>query len=95
VRRHGPNWLAASLVAMSCALAAPALAAAHVTRAVGPLRLSFGCGDEPAFTGSKNFVEVELTADGAPIADPRGELRAEVSFGDRRVELPLLPTERG
>jgi hypothetical protein len=79
---------------MGFALILPSPAWAHDTEPVGPLRISFGWGDEPPFTGVKNFVEVEVAdAAGQAIADLHGELRAEVSFGDQRVELPLLPDE--
>jgi hypothetical protein len=82
------------VIAVGFALIAPCSAWAHDTKPVGPLRISFGWGDEPPFTGAKNFVEVEVAdAAGRPIADPRGELRVEVSFGDQRLELPLLPDE--
>ena len=92
--RHGRTFLAAALVVTSFVLIAPSPAWAHVTRAIGPLRLSFGWGDEPPFAGATNFVEVGMTdASGAPVADLGGELRVEVSFGDQRVELPLVPQE--
>ena len=65
---------------------------AHETRDVDQLRLTIGWGDEPAFTGFKNFVSVAVSdAKGAPVIDPGGSLSVEVSFGDERIVLPLLP----
>ena len=86
--------MATAVVAVGIALIAASPAWAHDTKPVGQLRISFGWGDEPPFTGVKNFVEVEVAdAAGRPIADLHGEIRAEVSFGDQRVELPLVPDE--
>jgi hypothetical protein len=65
---------------------------AHETKAVDQIRLTIGWGDEPAFTGFKNFVSVAVSdAAGAPVTDPGGSLAVEVSFGDERIVLPLLP----
>ena len=56
------------------------------------VRLTIGWGDEPAFTGSKNFVSVAVAdAAGMPVVDPEGSLAVEVSFGDQRIMLPLRP----
>jgi hypothetical protein len=65
---------------------------AHETKAVDQIRLTIGWGDEPAFVGFKNFVSVAVSdAAGAPVTDPGGSLAVEVSFGDERIVLPLLP----
>jgi hypothetical protein len=54
-----------------------------------------GWGEEPAFSGFRNFVEVDVAdATGRPVADLGGTLSVEVSFGDERISLPLLP-DRG
>lgn len=68
-------------------------AAAHETQVVERLRLRIGWGDEPAFTGVKNFVSVDLSgATGEPVTDlGGGSLTVEVSFGDQRIALPLQP----
>ena len=92
--RGGRAQLATAVIATGCALIAPSLASAHDTKPAGPLRISFGWGDEPPYAGAKNFVEVGVAdAAGAPIADLGGELSVEVSFGGQRVELPLVPSE--
>jgi hypothetical protein len=68
---------------------------AHDAHVAGPYRLEIGWGEEPAFTGIRNAVIVEITeaASGHPVADlGGGSLSAEVSFGSERVVLPLQPT---
>lgn len=48
------------------------LASAHEERATGGFRFVVGWGDEPAYTGFKNSVQVTVSeADGgAPVTDP-------------------------
>jgi hypothetical protein len=68
-------------------------AAAHERKAAGKFHLVIGWGDEPAFSGAKNAVEIDLT-DGAgkPItALDGGTLSVEVIYADQRVTLPLRP----
>jgi len=65
---------------------------AHDTHVVGRYRLALGWGDEPAFTGVRNSIVVEVTdaKSGDPITDfEHGSLTTEVSFGTERVRLPL------
>jgi hypothetical protein len=73
-------------------LVLPIPATAHETKKIERFRLTIGWGDEPVFTGSKNSVEVDVSETaGTPVTDPGGSLTAEVSFGDQRISLPLLP----
>src|SRR5262245_6927178 len=68
---------------------------AHDAHTVGPYRLELGWSEEPAFTGIRNAVVVEVTEanGGRPVTDlDGGSLSAEVSFGTERVVLPLQPT---
>ena len=68
--------------------------AAHDAHIVGPYRLSIGWAEEPAFTGIRNAIAVEITeaATRAPVEDlGGGSLSAEVTFGSERVVLPLQP----
>ena len=88
--RHGATARRSALAAIIL-LAAWTPAAAHETKAVGGMRLTVGWGEEPAFSGFRNFVEVDV-ADGAghPVVDlGGGALSAEVSFGDERIPLSL------
>ena len=69
-----------------------AAASTHERLVVGHDRLTIGWGDEPAFTGFKNFVSVAVSdAAGMPVADLTGSLAVEVAFGDERRMLPLQP----
>jgi hypothetical protein len=64
----------------------------HERRVVGQYRLTIGWGDEPAFTGFKNFVSVSVSdAAGMPVKDLMGSLAVEITFGGERRTLPLRP----
>ena len=83
--------VAAIGVAACLQLLAPA-ALAHQTQEVGPFRVLIGWGEEPVFSGVKNIVEVAVSAArGAPVVDRGAQLAVEVSFGDERMVLPLVP----
>jgi hypothetical protein len=86
-------------VVVAIAFALPAGAAAHVEKRSGPFRVTMGWGEEPAYSGAPNFVEVTVAdAAGTPVAVPPGALDAEVSFGQAAavITLPLVLTgERG
>lgn len=70
----------------------PGTVAAHETARAGPIQIAVGWGEEPAFSGARNSVEVVLTdSKGAPLRIESGSLSVEVSFGDERVTLPLRP----
>lgn len=70
--------------------AIPALA--HEARVTGGFEFVVGWGDEPAYTGLKNSVQVSITeADtGSPVTDLGDNLKAEVIKGSERVVLPLV-----
>ena len=90
----GRGPLAIAIIAAGLAVTLPPPASAHVPRTVGGFRLSIGWATEPVFAGSLNAVEVTASdAAGAPVRDAGGTLSAEVSFGDLRSSLPLLPAE--
>jgi hypothetical protein len=89
--RSGCRTLAIG-VSLGTVLSIPLVA--HDAHVVGPYRLEIGWGDEPAFTGIRNSVVVEITdaAGGGPVEDlGGGSLSAEVSFGSERVVVPLEP----
>jgi hypothetical protein len=70
--------------------AAPA--AAHERRASGGFELTVGWGEEPAYTGVKNRVQVSISeAGGAPVTDAGAALALEVGKGSDRITLPLEP----
>ena len=73
------------------AAATPAFA--HEKKAVGPVHLVIGWGVEPAVSGSRNSVDVEIVDNtGKPLAGDTGQLSVQVTFGDQSVVLPLLPS---
>jgi hypothetical protein len=81
----------ALIAALAIAVLAPATVGAHERKIAGRYQLVIGWGDEPAFSGVKNAVEVDVTdSAGAPVTDlGGGTLSVEVIFGDQRVTLPL------
>jgi|SRR6266850_4329370 len=91
IRRAG-TVLAMAIVSTALLLALPPAARTHERKAAGGFRLTIGWGDEPAFSGFKNSVVVDVAdAAGAPVKDLDGPLTVEVSFGDERLTLPLVP----
>lgn len=65
---------------------------AHEDRAIGDLSMIVGFGDEPAYAGLPNSVEVVLTRGNAPVTDlGPGDLRAEITFGDASTRMDLEP----
>lgn len=83
-------------LALSAALLAlPDAIHAADKQTVGSLQLTIGWGDEPAFAGFRNSIDVGVSDNaGAPGVDPSNALSVEVSFGERRLRLPLIPVER-
>ena len=65
-------------------------ALAHESRQVGPYTFVVGWGDEPAFAGEKNSVQVILSRGGEPVAEGV-DLEAEVSFGQASVTFTVEP----
>jgi hypothetical protein len=87
--QHRRRYLVIALGAI--VLMRSAAVSTHERQVVGPYRLTIGWGDEPAFSGLKNAVEVDVSdAAGAPVTDPEGSLAVEVSFGDERTSLALV-----
>jgi hypothetical protein len=87
-RRAGIAAIAAAAVAL------PAPARAHEVREVGDLTFVVGWSNEPAYAGFGNEVQVIVTRGERPVE--RGELEAEVTFGEpdsdtRTDPIPLEP----
>jgi hypothetical protein len=79
-----------SLVAVCVGVAATAVHA-HEERAAGGVQFVVGWGDEPAYTGSRNSVEITVSdAGGRPVTDLGNALKVEVIKGSERVTLPLV-----
>jgi hypothetical protein len=92
LRRHTRHALRWGATVITLALAAAA--AAHETQSVKQYRLTIGWGEEPAYSGYKNSVDVDVAdGAGAPVTDlGGGALAVEVTFGDERIVRPLLPS---
>jgi len=72
------------------ALSAPAFA--HEQRTVGAYSFVVGWGDEPAYAGLKNSVQLLLsTKAGKPVTNLGDTLKVEVIVGQQQMELPLEP----
>jgi hypothetical protein len=77
--------------ALAITAALNAAVAAHDTKKAGAVSLTIGWGDEPAFSGSRNSVDVDVADARGAVIDPAASLAVEVVFGDERVSLPLSP----
>jgi hypothetical protein len=72
------------------ALSSPAFA--HEERTVGAYHFVVGWGDEPAYAGSKNSVQLILATEaGKPVTNLGDSLKVEVIFGQQQMELPFEP----
>jgi hypothetical protein len=60
-------------------------ALAHERRTVGPVQLTVGWLNEPAYTGFLNAVQLRVADDAGPITDVGDALKVEVAFGDQKV----------
>ena len=66
-------------------------AAAHEGRHVGGLDVVAGFGEEPAYAGQPNSVQLLLSAGGNPVTDLGDTLSVSVGFGDRSKDLSVEP----
>ena len=91
MRRTALSLLAAGFGVAVLLLAAPA--GAHEGKVIGRYTFVVGFGDEPAYAGAKNSVEVLVSdARGRPVTDIGGDdLRVMVMAGGKELELPLEP----
>lgn len=101
--RPRPGWFSLPIVRLAVVglglaaalLALGTTASAHDRKSVGALHLTIGWEDEPAYSGLRNGIGVDVTdAAGAPVTDPAAALSVEVSFGADRVTLRLRPASR-
>src|SRR5947208_14390930 len=86
--------VALCLVAAAVAFAGPA--SAHERRTVGAVQFVVGWGDEPAYSGFKNSVQLTISEanGGAPITDITDTLKVEVAKGSDKMTVPLTPNFR-
>ncbi len=92
-RRVWSLGVALLLAAVLTAVVGAGSASGHEPRTGGGLRFVAGWGEEPAYTGSMNSVQVTLAeaSSGAPVTDLGDGLTVEVIKGSERVTLPLEP----
>src|SRR5215213_5284852 len=82
------------MAALTLTGAAPV--SAHEPRTEGGLRFVVGWGDEPAYTGFKNSVQVTITevSGGAAVTDIGDSLRVEIIKGSEKMTAPLVANFR-
>jgi hypothetical protein len=64
---------------------------AHEDRDVGGFAVAVGFGQEPAYAGQPNSVQLLLSKDGNPVTDLGDTLAVAVGFGDQSRDLSLEP----
>ena len=77
------------MLTMLALLAGPA--AAHEEREVGGFALVVGFGQEPAYAGQPNSVQLLLSKGGNPITDLGDTLSVAVGFGDQSRDVSVEP----
>jgi hypothetical protein len=77
------------VLTMLVLLAGPA--AAHEVRQVGGFDLVVGFGQEPAYAGQPNSVQLLLSEGGNPVTDLGDSLSVSVGFGDRSKNVSVEP----
>lgn len=91
MRRHLRACGALAAVVAFMLLTAPP-ASAHERRKVGRYNFVVGWGDEPAYSGFKNSVQLILSdAAEKPVTDLGDTLKVEVTFGDQTKTLTIEP----
>jgi hypothetical protein len=74
---------------VTLALTGPALA--HEDRTVNGYDWAVGFGDEPAYAGFPNSVQLLLSKNGKPVTNIPGNLKVAVQFGSQTKDLQLEP----
>lgn len=88
---HTRRWTLLTIAALVVSMVGAGSASAHDRKTAGPLQLTIGWGDEPAFTGSRNSVVVSISDAAGPLKEPAAALSVEITFGSERITLPLQP----
>ena len=88
--------LTALALAGAVVIAGESPALAHERRTVGGFQFVVGWGDEPAYTGFKNSVQITVTeaGTGAPVTDLGDSVKVEVVKGSDKTVVPLVPNFR-
>lgn len=90
------GWLRMTCVSVALLLAGVMPASAHERKTSGAYTLTIGWGDEPAFIGFRNAVELDVVETvGAAVPDlADAAMTVDVTFGDQQVTLPMRPVFR-
>jgi hypothetical protein len=89
--RTSVRWHLAILAALGLVVLLAAPAAAHERRQAGGYGFVVGFGDEPAYAGEKNSVQVQVTGGaGQPVRNADG-LEVMVLAGGKQTQLKLEP----
>ena len=92
VLRRTARSVLVTMLAGSSVLLVSTAAVAHEDRKQGHLELAVGFGNEPAYVGQPNSVQLILVHDGEPVIDLGDTLDLEVSFGEEEpLQLSLEP----
>lgn len=84
---------AAALCALLMLTVAAPAAFAHEERTVAGFDIEVGFIDEPVFVGERSGLELFVHKGDQPVAGLEKTLKAEVTYGDRTIALPLMPRE--
>jgi hypothetical protein len=87
-------WMAVVLASAAGWIAlSPLPASAHEARTVGAYHFLVGWGEEPAYAGQRNSVQLILsTTSGKPVTDLGDSLKVEVIYQSQTTTLSLEPT---
>jgi hypothetical protein len=69
----------------------PEAASAHQEKQVGPFTMAVGFGNEPAYAGQPNSVQLLLSQKGKSVTDLGTTLKVEVKFGSSTKDLVIEP----
>ena len=83
--------VAAAGLAVAMLVLAAGPAAAHEERKVDGLEMVVGFGQEPAYAGQPNSVQLLLFRGGQPVTDLGDSLKVAVGFGDSTKDLSIEP----
>ena len=71
----------------------PGLALAHEERAVAGYAFEVGLIAEPVFVGERSGLEFHVTKDDKPVSDLETTIKAQVAYGQKTRDLPLVERE--
>jgi hypothetical protein len=86
-RRIAGGGAAVLVLSVALVLLPGGIASAHEERDAGPYALAVGFGDEPAYAGTENSVQMFIhTKDDKPVLDLGPTLSVQVSYGNQTMD---------